>query len=140
MMAPEGGFYTAQDAQVNGMEGASYLWTRSEIVTALGEEATARFLAVYSMKPMPAAIVPTGSPDCNENKGGVLRVRLPIAETLKRAGFEDAAQMLASLAPERAKLLAARLQRQQPARDEKIVTGLNGLAISALARLHQLRG
>jgi uncharacterized protein YyaL (SSP411 family) len=63
---------------------------------------------------------------------------LPIAETLKRAGFEDAAQMLASLAPERAKLLAARLQRQ--ARDEKIVTGLNGLAISALARLHQLRG
>jgi uncharacterized protein YyaL (SSP411 family) len=42
--------------------------------------------------------------------------------------------MLASLAPERAKLLTARLKRQQPARDEKIVTALNGLTIAALAK------
>lgn len=38
MMAPEGGFYTAQDSQVNGVEAAAYVWTRDDIVTTLGEE------------------------------------------------------------------------------------------------------
>jgi uncharacterized protein YyaL (SSP411 family) len=46
--------------------------------------------------------------------------------------------MLASLTPERAKLLAARLKRQQPARDEKIVIGLNGLTIAAFAKSSQI--
>src|SRR5882672_10708556 len=39
MMAPEGGFYTAEDAAVNGQEGWSYLWTRQEIVAVLGADA-----------------------------------------------------------------------------------------------------
>ncbi len=34
MTAPEGGFYTAEDADIEGKEGETYLWTRSEIAVA----------------------------------------------------------------------------------------------------------
>jgi len=40
MMAVGGGFYGAQDAEVNGVEGASYLWTRNQIASVLGEAET----------------------------------------------------------------------------------------------------
>lgn len=133
MQAPDGGFYTAQDAEIGGVEGADYLWTRAEIAAALGPSATEKFLAVYDIATMPDA-PPSGDLAAAAPRGGVLRVRLPLDETLKRAGATNAAAMLAALAPERAKLLAVRRARPQPATDKKIVTGLNGLAIGALAR------
>src|SRR5439155_3171910 len=44
MSAPEGGFYTAQDAEVNGEEGASYAWARPEIIPVLGAQDAPRLL------------------------------------------------------------------------------------------------
>jgi uncharacterized protein YyaL (SSP411 family) len=129
MMAGEGGFYTAIDSEVKGVEGAAYLWTRSEVTSVLGDEAAKRFLAAYDITPIAAA----GAPTADRKGSGVLRIRLPIAEGLKSAGFQDVTQMLTLLGAARAQLLAARLQRQQPARDEKILTGLGGLTIGALA-------
>ena len=134
MMAPEGGFFTAQDSQVNGAEGASYLWTSDDMVGLLGEEPAKRFLAVYALTPIPKPGGPTGAQPADRKAGGVLRVRLPLAGTLKQTGFSDVAGMLSSLEPERALLLTARGRRQQPARDEKMIIGLNGLVIAALAR------
>src|SRR5229473_29054 len=133
MMAPEGGFYTAIDSEVNGMEGAAYLWTRTDVTSVLGEQAAKRLFAVYDLTTMTAAGAQIGEPGADRKGLGVLRIRLPIEEALKSAGFQDAAQMLASLGAARAQLLATRLRRQQPARDEKLLTGLGGLAIGALA-------
>jgi uncharacterized protein YyaL (SSP411 family) len=133
MMAPEGGFYTAIDSEVKGVEGAAYLWTRTEVTSVLGDEAAKRFLAAYDVTPMAAAGAPSGESSTHRKGGGVLRIRLPIEAKLNSAGFRDTAQMLALLGAARAQLLATRLQRQQPARDEKILTGLGGLAIGALA-------
>jgi uncharacterized protein YyaL (SSP411 family) len=138
MMAPEGGFYTAEDSQVGGAEGATYIWTRDEIVSALGADAAAKFFAVYGLTPLPDAGVPTGAPVTNAKAGGVLRVRLPAADTMKRTGSPDIAQMLSSLAAERRTLLEVRARRPQPARDEKMITGLNGLVIGALAKSSQI--
>ena len=132
MQAPDGGFYIAQDAEIGGVEGADYLWTRPQMEAALGAAATEKVLAVYEIAPMPDA-PPFGGSNAGAPQGGVLRVRLPLEATLKRTGAADAAAMLAALAPERAKLLAIRRARPQPATDTKIVTGLNGLAIGALA-------
>ncbi len=130
MMAPEGGFYTAQDAEVNGVEGGNYLWTRAQIEAVLGEQETKAFLGVYALTPMPAARgEPVGTSD-----GGVPRLNLPVAASVKQGGFSDTVAMLAAFAPDRAKLLAARQARTQPARDDKIVASLNGLAIGAFAR------
>jgi uncharacterized protein YyaL (SSP411 family) len=131
MAAPRGGFYAAQDAEVNGREGVSYLWSRKEIESILGDTEAATFLQVYSLTPVPNAGV--GGDDVGAERG-VLRVRMPVADTLKRVGATDMASALAALAPDRARLLAVRDRRAQPARDEKIVVAWNALAIDALAR------
>src|SRR6266446_3280357 len=72
--------------------------------------------------------------DVNGEPPAVLRLRVPIDQTLKTADSKEVTQMLASFAADRQKLLAAREQRAQPARDEKIVISLNGLTIAALAQ------
>jgi len=140
MMAPDGGFYTARDAQLNGVEGEGYLWTRGEIVSLLGEKEATRFLNVYSLTSVPRPNVPdvVHPRDVNGEPPAVLRLRVPIDQTLKTADSKEVTQMLASFAPDRQKLLVAREQRAQPARDEKTVISLNGLAIAALAESSQV--
>ncbi|MBI4206398.1 MAG: DUF255 domain-containing protein [Betaproteobacteria bacterium] len=132
MAATEGGFYTAQDAEVKGKEGASYVWTRSGIVSILGAQAADRFFEAYALTPLPASAIAEGLDQKDPGEAeGVIRIRLPIAQSLKRAKHRDAAMMLAALQPLRKKLLDARNQRVQPLRDDKIIVGLNGLVIEA---------
>ena len=122
LTAPEGGFYTAEDADIEGKEGETYLWTKGEITTALGAEDAARFFKLYELVPLPD----------DAHGPGVLRIRRDRTD-LKTDGaklVDDVTQA----APLRAKLVAVRDRRQQPARDDKIVVSLNGLAIAALAR------
>jgi len=135
MMALEGGFYTAEDAQVGGEEGASYVWTRKEINSVLGTGAAKTFFKVYTLTPMPEQHIVKSIKKASKQEGvsGVLRIRLPIRETLKRAHAKKVTQMLSAFDPLRKKLLAARNHRPQPWRDEKIISGLNGLTIEGLA-------
>ncbi len=120
MSHPEGGFFAAQDAQVAGVEGASYVWTRDEIREVLGDRADA-FLDVYELAPLR-----------EHPGGGVLRVGLPLAPKLARHGAEDASALLQPFAPDRARLLARRAQRPQPLRDDKVLVAWNALAIRGL--------
>ncbi|MBI3530527.1 MAG: thioredoxin domain-containing protein [Betaproteobacteria bacterium] len=131
MMARGGGFYAAQDAEVAGREGISYLWNQREIESILGEEAAKRFFLIYALTPLPE---PHGNSLLAGAEGGVLRVRMPIAEALQRSGGNNISQVLASLAPARAQLLEARNRRIQPARDEKIIVAWNGMTIVALVQ------
>ena len=135
MTAPAGGFYAAEDAEVAGREGASYLWTRRQIESILGKDQAARFLEVYQLIPPPE---PSGSTRLPSDRQGVLRVRMPIAETLARVGGKDISQALAALAPARSRLLAARERRPQPARDEKIIVAWNAMTIDALIRAAEI--
>lgn len=138
MMAPEDGFYTAQDAAVNGKEGVSYLWTRQEIVAVLGVEAAARFFGAYELTLMSdQESLQTEAQTLNGENPGVLRRRLPIDETRERTGQQEARQPIAAYTPWRMQLLEVRNRRRQPARDEKLVVALNGLAIQAFARAGQ---
>jgi len=113
-----GGFYTAQDAAVDGEEGAAYVWTHHQIDALLGEQAPA-FWKVYSLTPI-AEEPQTLEPDASR---GVLRLQ---------RSLPDGPRALASVEAQRRILLTARNERRQPARDEKILIGLNGLAIDAL--------
>lgn len=134
MTAPAAeGFFTAQDAQIDGIEGQSYVWTHGEIAAVLGEDSAKRFFTVYELTPLPEQTAPgvVEVPSRAGEQAGALRIRVPIDRTLKEAGSGNVVEMLASLAPQRRKLLAARNQRRQPARDEKILTDLNGLSITA---------
>ena len=128
MTAPGGGFYTAEDADIEGREGEPYLWTKSEIEDVLGAADAARFFSVYELTPLP-----------NEPDGaGVLRVRPRRAAKDRNGG--SLLQTVADLSPLRAKLLNVRDRRQQPARDDKLVVALNGLAIAGLSRAGALLG
>jgi hypothetical protein len=123
MRLPEGGFASAQDAEVDGVEGASYVWRREEIEAVLGAERAKRFLAVYELAPTrehPAA--------------GVLRVRLPVEASIEGEGAGDAAALLARFDADRAALLEARSERPQPLRDDKFLVSWNALAIRALVQ------
>jgi len=122
MMSPDGGFYTAEDAEAEGKEGETYLWTRSQIVELLGATEAERFFDLYELTPWPG----------DAAGRGVLRVRFDRIGAIKDQ--VEAQRKAAALAPLRAKLLSARDRRRQPERDEKIVVSLNGLAIEGLAR------
>jgi uncharacterized protein YyaL (SSP411 family) len=118
MRLPEGGFASAQDAEVDGVEGASYVWSRAEIERLLGAEQAEALLSVYELVPMP-----------EHPESGVLRVRLPLAERLEKT---DTAELLARFDVARAALLAERATRPQPLRDDKVLAAWNGLAIRGL--------
>lgn len=132
MQDPAGGFYTAEDAQVDGHEGASYVWSEAEVEAVLGAADAARFLRVYALTPLPEQ---DGEALLAGRERGALRIRTD-------AGADAAARWDAAerLAPLRSKLLAARDRRPQPARDDKLIVALNALAIAALAEAGALTG
>jgi hypothetical protein len=111
MTSPDGGFYSAEDADSEGVEGKFYVWTHEEIEKVLGDRADA-FCRAYDV-----------TTDGNWEHGlNVLHVASPDA---------------AKFANERAKLFATREKRVRPHRDEKVLTAWNGLMISALSRASQ---
>jgi hypothetical protein len=119
MRSPEGGFYSALDADSEGHEGRYYAWQRDEIasLTSAGEY---RVLARrYGL-------------DREPNFEGAWHLH-GVAE------LEDPAEQ-ALLDSGRAKLLAARERRVRPGLDDKILTGWNGLMIRGLAISGRLLG
>ncbi|MFL5332180.1 MAG: thioredoxin domain-containing protein, partial [Geminicoccaceae bacterium] len=126
LSSPDAGFFTSRASQIDGVEGAPYLWSRPEIAAVLGSDETARFLAVYA--------IASDSPAADGMERGVLRLRMPLAQTAQNTGFADPAAMLDALASDRGKLASARATAPQPAADDKIVASANGLAIAALAQ------
>ena len=119
MRVAGGAFASAQDAEVGGEEGASYVWSRAEISRALGEKRAAAFFSLYELVNMhPGA--------------GVLRVKLEALEPPSKDAGDEIAARLRGFDPDLAKLLAIRDRRPQPLRDDKVLAGWNGLAIRGL--------
>lgn len=141
MMAPEDGFYTAEDAAVNGKEGVSYLWTNKQIVAVLGGEAAARFFGEYELTPMiDQESLRTEEQMLNGEFPGVLRRRLPNGGTQQHAAEQSLQRPMADYTPWRMQLLESRNRRRQPGRDEKLVVAINALAIQAFAHASQWLG
>jgi uncharacterized protein YyaL (SSP411 family) len=128
MTSPEGAFFTALDAEVDGHEGANYLWTRQEIESALaGKANVAKFVHAYGLDEGPNFADPrhgTGTPDQNV---------LFLAEPDGGAALSDP-----ELEKSRRILYEIRKQRKQPRLDNKILTSWNGLAIRALAHVSKI--
>ncbi|MGP0065263.1 MAG: DUF255 domain-containing protein [Isosphaeraceae bacterium] len=123
MTAPEGGFYSALDAETNREEGAYYVWTRDEVKAVLGEGPDAlAFARVYGL---------TGDPNFEGGRHVLLepKTRAEQAEAIKTTPKD----LEARLAPLRARLLAVREKRPSPLRDDKVLTSWNGLMIAAYA-------
>src|SRR5436305_8184368 len=122
MTSPEGGFWSAIDAETHGHEGAYYVWTREEITAVLGEE-DAAFLA---------PLLGFAGPPFFEGSHYVLHLpeRLDAAAARRRVPADELLREVKALA---AKLLAARDRRERPATDDKILADWNGMLIRGLA-------
>lgn len=118
----EGGFYSAQDADSEGVEGKFYVWTPQEVEEVLGSEAAQRFNRVYDI-----------TEEGNFNGSSIPNlIHTAIEEVADEVGMTVEA-LLAELDANRAKLYEARMNRVNPHKDDKILTGWNGLMIAALA-------
>ncbi|MFD2025209.1 thioredoxin domain-containing protein [Promicromonospora aerolata] len=113
---PEGGFASALDADTDGVEGLTYVWTPAQLTAVLGPDDGARAAAVLSV---------TAQGTFEQG-----------ASTLQRHEDPDPDWWAGA----RARLADARAARPQPARDDKVVTAWNGLAIAALAEAGILLG
>jgi len=121
MTAPDGYFYSALDADSDGEEGKFYVWTAKELKAILGPDAG-----------LVATVYGTDKPNFEE-KYSILRLSKPLADTAKDLKLTEA-ELLAKLAPLKAKLLAARGKRNRPFLDTKLITGWNGQMIAAYAK------
>ena len=112
MRAGDGGFFSALDADSEGVEGKFYVWTLAELTAALGPDAQAAI----------AWFGATADGNFDEGPAG--------ANVLESRGAEPGPETRARI---RAHLLAARAERVRPATDDKRLTSWNALMIAALA-------
>ncbi len=121
MTGPEGGFYSAQDADSEGVEGKFYVWTPEELIDALGE-ADARLLArCYG-----------ATPEGNFEGSNILHLAVNPAAVASQAGVSEEA-FYEFLRGAKARALEARSRRVPPELDDKVLTSWNGLTMRALA-------
>jgi uncharacterized protein YyaL (SSP411 family) len=116
----DGAFAASQDADTDGVEGATFTWRAAEVRDALGDDA-ASFSTAY------------GVTEAGNWEGMTILSRVRPTAELATLYKQPAADVEAQLAAARARLLELRGKRPQPARDDKALAAWNGLAIGALA-------
>ncbi len=130
MTAPNGGFYSAEDADSEGEEGKFYLWTLEEIQRVLEGEEVNLAAKVFNIEK-----------DGNFAEGAIgkrtsvniLHLRKSLGELASELNLsqQDLQKRLEAI---RQKLFAYREKRVHPIKDDKILTDWNGLMIAALAK------
>lgn len=130
MTAPEGGFYSAEDADSEGEEGKFYVWTHGEVMELLGADLGNVYTKALSI---------TEEGNFHEEHSGRLtgsnipHLGAPLDRLAEKMKI-DLAEMQAPLESARAKLFEVREQRIHPLKDDKVLTDWNGLMIAAFAK------
>jgi uncharacterized protein len=124
-----GGFFCALDADSEGREGRFYVWTRAEIIEALGKDEGDAFCRIHGVEE---------SGNFNDEASGgaeganILYLSAPLDNLAELAGIPIAG-LRERLMSDREKLLRRRAARVRPHCDDKVLAGWNGLMIGALA-------
>ncbi len=127
MTGPEGGFYSATDADSEGVEGKFFVWDRAELERILGEEAQ-------------IAITYWGVTEAGNFEGhNILHVPFDDDAAAHRLGLsvETLRDRLAAI---KARLYRARAERVPPGLDDKVLTAWNGLMLASLAEAARVLG
>ncbi len=117
-----GGFYSAEDADSEGVEGKFYVWTRAEAMELLGERDGGLFCAYYDI-----------TEGGNWEGNSILNRPRGLEEAASTLGASTE-QLRETASRGRERLFKAREQRIRPSLDDKILTSWNGLMISALSQ------
>jgi uncharacterized protein YyaL (SSP411 family) len=134
LASPEGGFYSAEDADSEGEEGKFYLWSMKEIRDDLPPADADLAVRLFGVKP-----------EGNFTEAGRQTGRniLHWTQSLEEAASEaqlTVDQFILRLGRIVKSLLEARKTRVHPAKDDKVLADWNGLMIAALARASQVFG
>ncbi|MEO8477676.1 MAG: thioredoxin domain-containing protein [Actinomycetota bacterium] len=121
---PEGGFWSSQDADSEGVEGRFFAWSWDELVGLVGEPVAACFGA---------------TPEGNWEGANVLWRPVSVASVASDFGI-DPAELAAEVDDARLVLFEVREGRVKPATDDKILAAWNGMAIRALAEAGRALG
>jgi hypothetical protein len=127
MTSPDGGFFSAQDADSQGEEGKYYVWTKKDIQELLNKDADI-FCLYYD-------VTDGGNFEGKNilcNNVNVSSIALQFAKT------ED--EIICTIRNSSQKLFNERLKRIAPGKDEKVLTSWNGLMISAFAKGYRISG
>jgi len=118
---PQGGFYSARDADSEGEEGLFYLWTSPEVDAVLGTEPGALFKRSYDI-----------SLRGNFEGRNILNLPRSLGAVAESEGLalQELEEMMSQA---RAELKKARSRREAPFRDEKVLVGWNSFVLRALA-------
>jgi len=118
---PHGGFYATLDADTAGQEGLYYTWTSEELDETLSSEDAGIAKLWFNVEP-----------GGNFEGRTVLAAPRTAADVADRLGITESA-LIESLAQIKRRLLEIRELRERPGRDEKVITGWNGLMLRAFA-------
>ncbi len=121
MTAPEGGFYSTQDADSEGEEGKFFLWTQTEVQQALPTGDATVFMHYYDV-----------TQHGNFDVKNILHVDYDAQQVADEAKI-SLPELQTILTRDRDILFKRREQRVKPARDEKILTSWNGLMLRSFA-------
>jgi hypothetical protein len=122
MTAPEGGFYSAQDADSEGIEGKFFVWTEAELRQALDGVCDVKAVLEYW------GVTPQG----NFEHKNILHAADMMERVAVRNGM-SIEQMREEVAAAKTVLFALRKNRVSPGRDDKILAAWNGMMLATLA-------
>ena len=121
MTDKEGGFYSSQDADSEGVEGKFYVWTLNEIIEALGKDEGKLITSYFGV---------TG--EGNFEGSNILSQVVETKALASELGIAPE-ELEARVARAKARLLERRAHRVLPHRDEKILADWNGLMLASMA-------
>jgi len=122
MTSPAGAFFSAEDADSEGVEGKFYVWSKAEVLKILGAESGEMACAFWDITE-------------NGNFEGSSIPNRPRSDEDVAAQFRiTPEEMRKTLRTAREKLMAVRSKRVRPLLDDKVLTSWNALMISAFAR------
>ncbi|MDQ7073745.1 MAG: thioredoxin domain-containing protein [Gammaproteobacteria bacterium] len=126
MQHPEGGFYSAEDADSEGEEGKFYIWNTAELQECLNDDERNWFKTTFQINTEGNFLDESSR---QKNGNNIPHLRQPLSEADQQRWQ-----------PLREKLYQQRQKRIPPLKDDKILTDWNGLMIAALARSSVLLG
>jgi uncharacterized protein YyaL (SSP411 family) len=136
MRSPEGGFFSAEDADSEGVEGKFYLWTEQAIQDILPSDEAELIVRAFHVR--------RNGNFREEASGETLGANiLYTGRSLGDMAFEtnlSAEELNRKIDSARRRLFEVRERRVHPHKDDKILTDWNGLMIAALARGAQVLG
>ncbi len=130
MTSPEGGFYSAEDADSEGEEGRFYVWTHDEILKVLDHYDAEIICSLFNIRKEGNFLEQATGQYSGTN---ILHRKNQLHAVAKEKNLTDT-EILDRTEKALAQLFAARANRIHPYKDDKILTDWNGLMITAYAR------